>query len=94
MENNLRVKDLKIIHIGNSRGIRIPKKILEKYGFGDSIVLEETDRGILLRHKEEENKLSWEETFKAMAEVKEDWNDFDIALLDGLEDDDIDTEKV
>ena len=39
----------------------------------------------ILRRKKEENKLSWEETYQAMAEEKEDWSDFDAILLDGLE---------
>jgi len=74
--------------IGNSKGIRIPKKLLQKYGFSNLLLLEETDKGLLLR-KKEDDKLSWEDTFKAMAEEKEDWSDFDTTLLDGLEDDDL-----
>ncbi|MBW2166452.1 MAG: AbrB/MazE/SpoVT family DNA-binding domain-containing protein, partial [Deltaproteobacteria bacterium] len=35
-----------------------------------------------------DNKLSWEDTYKAMADEKEDWDDFDTTLLDGLEDED------
>jgi antitoxin MazE len=50
-------------------------------------LLEETDRGLLLRRKDD-RKLSWENTYKAMAKEKEEWDDFDSTLLDGLEDDD------
>jgi antitoxin MazE len=70
--------------IGDSRGVRIPKALLQKYGFSDSLALEETDQGILLR-KKREDKLSWEQTFRAMAKQGEDWTDLDAALLDGLE---------
>jgi hypothetical protein len=35
--------------------------------------------------KKREDKLSWEETFRAMAKEGEDWADLDAALLDGLE---------
>jgi antitoxin MazE len=42
---------------------------------------------LLLRNKEE-NKLSWEETYKAMANEKEGWDDLDLTLQDGLEDED------
>lgn len=87
MEKNIRVRDAKLIPIGNSRGIRIPKTLLQKYGFEDSLLIEETGRGLLLRNKGE-SKLSWEETYKAMAEEKEPWGDFNGTLLDGLEDDD------
>lgn len=86
MEKQLRAKDVKLVPVGNSQGIRIPKALLQKYGFSDSLVLEETDQGLLLR-KKQDDKLSWEETFKAMAEEGEDWKDLDAALLDGLEDD-------
>ena len=73
--------------IGNSKGVRIPKSLLQKYGLNNSLLLEETDRGLLLL-KKEDSKLSWEDTYKAMANEKEDWDDFDTTLLDGLEDED------
>ena len=87
MEKQIRVRDVKLVPIGNSKGVRIPKPLLQKYGLKNSLLLEETDRGLLLR-KKEDNKLSWEDTYKSMANEKEDWDDFDITLLDGLEDED------
>ncbi len=87
MENDVRARDVKLIPIGNSRGIRIPKILLQKYGLQNSLLIEETDRGLLLRNKEEA-KLCWEETYKAMATEKEDWDDFDTTVIDGLKDDD------
>ena len=72
------------MRIGNSQGVRIPKALLQKYDLSDLLVLEETEQGILLR-KKQEDKLSWEETFKAMAREDEDWTDLDAALSDGLE---------
>ena len=87
MEKQIRARDIKLIPIGNSKGVRIPKALLQKYGLKNSLLLEETDEGLLLR-KKEDSKLSWEDTYKAMANEKEDWDDFDITLLDGLEDED------
>lgn len=87
MEKQLRIRNVKLVPIGNSKGIRIPKAILQKYGLKNFLLLEETDRGLLLRRKEDQ-KLSWEDTFKSMAAEKEDWGDFETALLDGLEDED------
>ena len=87
MEKQLRVKDIKLVPIGNSKGVRIPKALLQKYGFDNSLLLEETDRVLLLR-KKDDNKLSWEDTYKAMANEKEDWDEFDTTFLDGLEDED------
>jgi len=87
MEKHLRARDVKLVPIGNSKGVRIPKALLQKYGLSSSLVLEETDQGILLR-KKREDKLSWQETFKAMAEEGEDWGAFDAALMHGLEGED------
>jgi len=87
VEQQTRVRDIKLIPIGNSKGVRLPKALLQKYGLNNSLLLEETDRGLLLR-KKADNKLSWENTYKAMAGEKENWDDFDETLLDGLEGED------
>lgn len=87
MEKQIRTRDIKLVPIGNSKGVRIPKSLLQKYGFNNSLLLEETERGLLLL-KKENSKFSWEDTYKAMANEKEGWGDFDITLLDGLEDED------
>ena len=84
MEKLIRIRDINLVPIGNSKGVRIPKALLQKYGFDSTLLLEETERGILLR-KKDNDKLSWEETYKAIAREKEDWADFDDALQDGLE---------
>lgn len=89
MDSQLRTRDAKIVPIGNSKGVRIPKALLQKYGLKNSLLIEETEKGLLLRNKEE-SKFSWEDTFKAMADEKEHWDDFDTALLDGLEDENFD----
>ena len=89
MDKTLRSREIKIVHIGNSMGVRLPKKLLQKYGFTHSLVLEETAQGLLLR-KKQDDKLSWDDTYKAMAKEDEDWNAYDQTLLDGLEDDDFD----
>lgn len=40
--------DAKLVAIGNSRGIRIPKALLELAGLEDSVVLEVTENGVLV----------------------------------------------
>lgn len=77
-------RDVKLIAIGNSKGIRLPKALLQKYGWGDSLVLEETEEGIFL-YSNEKNKLSWKETYRAMAADREDWSDLDTTVADGLD---------
>ncbi|MBM4053946.1 MAG: AbrB/MazE/SpoVT family DNA-binding domain-containing protein [Planctomycetes bacterium] len=90
MRKQINTKDVKLISIGNSKGIRLPKEILQKYGFSESVVLEEKEEGVLL-HKKEDNKLTWEETFKSMAKEKENWDDFDVTLTDGLEEENLES---
>ncbi len=87
MENQIRSRDAKLVPIGNSKGVRIPKALLQKYGLKNPLLIEETDKGLLLRNKEE-SKLSWGDTYKTMANEKENWDDFGTILLDGLEDED------
>ena len=75
----------KLIGIGNSKGIRLPKKLIEKYHLDEKLTLEERNEGILIKADIPDNKLSWEETYKEMAEEKEDWSDFDILVADGID---------
>jgi len=90
MESQSRIHDIKLVSIGNSKGIRIPRTIIQRYGFKSNLLLEETENGLLLRQKDEK-KLSWANTYKAMADETENWEDFDVTLLDGLDDGDIDS---
>jgi antitoxin MazE len=90
MEKHHHARDVKLVPIGNSQGVRIPKALLQKYGLSSSLVLEETTQGILLR-KKQDDQLSWEDTYKAMAQEDEDWTEWDAALLDGLEEDDVES---
>ena len=75
--------DIKLIAIGNSRGIRLPRALVQKYGWGDWLVLEETEHGVLLRGKDR-NKLSFKETYRAMAADSEDWSGLNATVADGL----------
>jgi antitoxin MazE len=81
MDNQIKSRRIKIVPIGRSQGIMLPKTVLHRYGFTDSLILEETDSGLLLRKQE---KLSWAETYKAMSNEQEDWSDFDAVTGDGL----------
>jgi antitoxin MazE len=76
--------EIKVVPIGNSRGVRLPKATLAKYSIKESVLLEEREEGILLRSKNDK-RLSWEETFQEMAREKEDWSDLEPAIADGLD---------
>lgn len=78
-------RNLSIVRIGNSRGIRLPAATLKRYGFGDELVMEERSDGILLRPAGgSAAKLSWEETAREMAAAGEEWTTWEVAASDGL----------
>ncbi len=83
-QQRVQALELKVVRIGNSRGVRLPKTVLDKYAIRDAVVVEQREDGLLLRSKKD-RRLSWEETFKAMAHDREDWSDLDGTLNDGLD---------
>lgn len=76
--------ELKVVRIGNSRGVRLPKAIIERYEIKDALVLEAREDGLLLRGASDK-RMTWEETFRATARETEDWSDLDGTLADGLD---------
>ncbi len=75
----------KLIAIGNSRGLRLPKKLIDLYHFDDDLVLEVREEGVLIKAPERGGQYSWEETYAEMAAEAEDWSDFDIIADEGLD---------
>ncbi|MBX3281382.1 MAG: AbrB/MazE/SpoVT family DNA-binding domain-containing protein [Acidobacteria bacterium] len=57
----------RIIQIGNSQGIRLPKALLEQSGISGEVELELHESGILIRNAEMPRS-GWDIAFKAMAE--------------------------
>lgn len=77
---------LKVARIGNSRGVRLPAASLRRYRIGETVVMEERSDGILLRPTGPSvEKLSWEETARAMAATREEWDEWEATTPDGLE---------
>jgi antitoxin MazE len=60
-----------LIRIGNSRGIRIPKPLLEQVGFGATVQLL-VEKGRLVIQPDRSPRQGWEEAFAAMAEHGDD----------------------
>ncbi len=50
----------KIIRIGNSRGVRIPKPLLEQAGLADQVILRVIDDGIVIEPADKP-RASWAE---------------------------------
>ena len=73
--------ELSVINIGNSKGIRLSKTILEKYNIQDKIELILEKGFIILKPKAEPRK-NWEKAFKKMRE-----NNDDQLLIDDVFDD-------
>lgn len=76
--------ELRVTRIGNSRGVRLPADIIQRYHLEDTILLEQRPGEIALRPKRQK-KLSWKETYKEMAAAQEEWSDLDTTIADGLQ---------
>jgi antitoxin MazE len=63
--------ELPIINIGNSKGIRLPKAVLEKYGIRDKVELI-LDQGYIILKPMPEPRKNWEAAFKMMHENGDD----------------------
>ena len=63
--------DISIIPIGNSKGIRLSKTLLEKYNIQDSVELILEKTYIIIKPKASPRK-GWEKAFKKMHENGDD----------------------
>lgn len=61
----------KLIRIGNSQGVRIPKPLIEESGITDEIEMVLRDNEIILRPADS-TRANWDESFKKMAEEGDD----------------------
>jgi antitoxin MazE len=77
--------ELTVTRIGNSRGVRLPARLIRRYRIGEKVLLEEREHEIVLRPKRaRQQKLTWAETYKEMAAVDESWADWE-CLPEGLQ---------
>jgi len=58
--------EISVINIGNSKGIRLPKTILEQYNISDTLELILEKGKIILKPKSVPRK-GWEKSFKQMS---------------------------
>jgi antitoxin MazE len=61
----------KIVRIGNSQGIRLPKAVLDQVGFGRDVELTIEDDTIVIRQGREPRQ-DWEQEFARMAVAEDD----------------------
>ena len=69
------VMKAKLVPIGNSRGIRLPKAVIDQYALADEVELEMREDHIVVRASRRPRE-GWEEAFARMAVNADD------ALLD------------
>jgi antitoxin MazE len=63
---------LSIVPIGNSKGIRIPKAILDQCNIRDQIELEVENGRIILEPVHDSPRQDWDEAFREMAANNDD----------------------
>ena len=63
--------DVSVISIGNSKGIRLAKTILEKYNITDKVELI-LEKGYIILKPVAEPRAGWEKEFKKMHEKGDD----------------------
>ena len=61
-----------VVPIGNSRGIRFPKLVLDKLNVKDKMDMEVTEKGIFLAPVKDSPRADWEKAFCSMHENRED----------------------
>lgn len=85
VSTKFRIMETSIIKIGNSKGLRLSKTILQKYHIKDKVELILEKDQIILRPIDSPRK-NWEDKFKKMAEGGDDY----LLMNDVFEDENFD----
>jgi antitoxin component of MazEF toxin-antitoxin module len=82
---------VRLIRIGNSRGIRLPHDLLRRYRLqeGAELQIEERREGLLVRiGNKSARRTSWEDAYREMAAEsaeQQEWSDWDTTAGDSSE---------
>jgi len=63
---------ISVVAIGNSRGIRLPKAILDQLNIEDQIDMIIEDKQLVLKPVNKKPRSGWEESLKMMSAMNED----------------------
>ncbi len=63
---------LQVVKVGNSKGLRIPKSILEQYHIEEEVDLSSTKEGLLIKPIKSKARAGWSKKFKEMAANRDD----------------------
>ena len=64
--------DARIVKIGNSRGVRLPKALLEQAGLGEEVCLDARDGEIVIRARTAHPREGWQAMAREMHAAGED----------------------
>jgi antitoxin MazE len=71
----------KIVQIGNSKGIRLPKSIIVDYKLDDEVAIELREDSIVITAIKKDPRAGWEEIIKKannkLTQVEKDWLNFE-----------------
>ncbi len=76
--------NIAVIKIGNSRGIRIPKTVIEKLSIEDQVEMDVKDNEIVIKPIRRTPREGWQDAFEAIHHRGED----DLLIDEALETDD------
>lgn len=62
---------VKLVAIGNSRGIRIPSSVIKQCGFGDQLDMR-VDKGVVVLARARNPREDWDAAFERMAAAGDD----------------------
>ncbi len=79
----------KLVRIGNSKGVRLPKLILEESGLPEDIEIKVEDNRVVLMPARKHPREGWAEDARRMVANgdDEDWSDWDNMSSEALEED-------
>ena len=63
---------ISVVPIGNSKGIRLPKTILDQLNIADTVDMKVENQQIILKPIVNTPRKGWEKAFSKMHELKED----------------------
>lgn len=82
------VMNARLIKIGNSRGIRLPKSLIEEVGLIDAVDLSVENGALVIRPKKFSSREGWEAAFAANKPQPEDFDEEWLNDGLGMDDDD------
>ena len=62
---------VKLVSIGNSKGVRIPRSVIKECGLGDQIEMRVSD-GVIVLAPSRDDRAGWDQAFEKMTDAGDD----------------------